>query len=166
MLPDILAPDLDIVFCGTAAGRRSAALGHYYAGRGNRFWNLLHQTGLTPRCLRPDEDSTLPAFGLGLTDLAKGVAGMDRDIPLQAYVVARLPVLLAEWKPRALAFTSLAAARIALRDAAIKPGHLASRGDLGAVELFALSSPSGANGHFSPDSWRELAAWRAGTGRR
>ena len=34
-LADFLAPDLHAVFVGTAAGDRSAARGHYYAGPGN-----------------------------------------------------------------------------------------------------------------------------------
>ena len=42
-LPDLLLPDLRVVFVGTAAGKRSAELGHYYAGRGNRFWRTLHE---------------------------------------------------------------------------------------------------------------------------
>jgi TDG/mug DNA glycosylase family protein len=55
-LADLLATDLRVVFVGTAAGRRSAALGHYYAGRGNRFWRTLFDIGLTPRRFgcRPD----------------------------------------------------------------------------------------------------------------
>ena len=54
-LPDVLRPDLDVVFVGTAAGRRSAAVGAYYAHPGNRFWKTLHSTGLTPRLFAPDE---------------------------------------------------------------------------------------------------------------
>ncbi|MBC7478279.1 MAG: mismatch-specific DNA-glycosylase, partial [Pseudorhodobacter sp.] len=49
MLPDYLAPGLDILFCGTAASSTSARVGHYYARNGNRFWRLLAETGLTPR---------------------------------------------------------------------------------------------------------------------
>ena len=75
MLPDILAKDLKVIFCGTAAGTRSAAIGHYYAGRGNQFWPLLHELGLTPRRLKPDDDHLLPHFGIGLTNLSTDVAG-------------------------------------------------------------------------------------------
>ena len=109
-----------MLFCGTAAGTASAARGQYYAGPGNRFWGLLAQTGLTPRLLRPDEDHLLPGFGLGLTDLAKGVAGMDREIPRAAYDPARLAALVAEWRPAVLAFTSLPAARLALADTTLR----------------------------------------------
>ena len=54
-LPDLLQPDLDVVFVGTAAGRRSADVGHYYVGAGNRFWSTLHHVGiarLRPRTTR------------------------------------------------------------------------------------------------------------------
>lgn len=45
VLDDVLAPNLRVVFCGTAVGVRSAARGHYYAGPGNDFWRLLHGSG-------------------------------------------------------------------------------------------------------------------------
>lgn len=52
VLPDVLKPDLKIVFCGTAAGRESAARGAYYAGSGNSFWKTLHEVGLYPALVR------------------------------------------------------------------------------------------------------------------
>ncbi|NLI00671.1 MAG: mismatch-specific DNA-glycosylase [Chthonomonadales bacterium] len=67
LLPDILAPDLDVVFIGAAPSPCAARLGHYYAGRGNRFWQLLFQAGLTPRELDASEDSTVLRYGIGLT---------------------------------------------------------------------------------------------------
>ena len=157
MLPDRLAPGLRVLFCGTAAGTASATRGHYYAGPGNRFWGLLAQTGLTPRLLRPDEDHLMPGFGLGLTDLAKGVAGMDREIPRTAYDPARLAALVAEWRPGVLAFTSLTAARLALGNTTLSAGALPPQPGFCGVALWALPSPSRANGHFSPGVWQALA---------
>ena len=55
VLPVILAPNLDIVFCGTAVSNISAQRGAYYAGPGNMFWPTLHEVGLTPRRLQPEE---------------------------------------------------------------------------------------------------------------
>jgi hypothetical protein len=66
------------VFVGTAAGKRSAELGHYYAGRGNRFWRTLHEVRLTPRRFKPAEFRNLLALGISLTDMSKLGAGMDR----------------------------------------------------------------------------------------
>lgn len=81
VLPDILAPGLDAVFVGTVVGKDSAAAGHYYFRPGNRFWIRLHQAGLTPAVLRPEDDSTLPQLGLGLTDLNKVNASSKDDVP-------------------------------------------------------------------------------------
>jgi TDG/mug DNA glycosylase family protein len=160
MLPDLIGPAPRMIFCGTAAGRASAAQGHYYAGPGNRFWPMLAETGLTPRRLRPDEDATLPALGLGLTDLAKGVAGMDREIPAGAYAPARLDAIVARHRPAALAFTSLAAGRLALGDRRVTAGRQPEQARWPGVALFVLPSPSGAaRGHFRAAPWQEAAAF-------
>lgn len=162
MLQDHLAPDLAILFCGTAAGHRSAALGHYYAGPGNKFWGLLADTGMTPRRLRPDEDHLLPSFGLGLTDLAKGVAGMDHEIPKSAFAPQSLAHLINQWLPRALAFTSLTAARLGLGDKHLPEGRLPADPRWPQMTIWALQSPSGANAHFTARSWQALGDWRRG----
>ena len=78
VLPDVIVPDLKIVFCGSAAGEKSARVGAYYAGPGNKFWRVLYEVRLTPRRLQPNEFSILPQFGIGLTDLVKTVSGGDR----------------------------------------------------------------------------------------
>ena len=63
MLDDVLEPGLSVVYCGTAAGTRSAAVRQYYAGRGNKFWPILHEVVLTPRLLAPSEYLLLPKYG-------------------------------------------------------------------------------------------------------
>lgn len=101
VLPDILAPDLDIVFVGSAVATVSRDAGHYYSHPRNSFWRRLHQSGLTPKQLRPQDDTALPAFGIGLTDLNKTVAQsnniglvydpkafLDRVLPLRPSIVA------------------------------------------------------------------------------
>jgi Uracil DNA glycosylase superfamily len=78
-LPDQLQCHLRLVFVGTAAGQRSADLGHYYAHPGNRFWRTMHEVGLTPRRYQPPEFPALLALGIGFTDLCKVGAGMDHE---------------------------------------------------------------------------------------
>lgn len=164
ILPDLLAPGLDILFCGTAVGATSARRGHYYARPGNLFWRTLAETGLTPRRLAPEEDHLMPALGLGLTDLAKHVAGQDAEIPPDAYAPDRLVALVAEWRPRAVAFTSLTAARIGLGLRRAAPGRQATDARMPGVALWALPSPSGlARSHFSIAPWQALADWRRET---
>ena len=68
-LPDYLRSGLDVIFVGAAASVRSAQSGHWYAGPSNKFYLLLSQSEFTPRQLKPEEDSGLPDFGIGLTCL-------------------------------------------------------------------------------------------------
>jgi TDG/mug DNA glycosylase family protein len=154
ILPDVLQPGLALVFCGTAAGQRSADEGAYYAHPGNLFWRALHQAGITPRLLAPAEFPLLPGFGIGLTDLAKRHAGNDSQLPRDAFDVAGLVAKIERHAPRMLAFTSKNAGRVALGRAA-DYGQQAER--LGSTQLFVLPSPSGqARGHWDIGPWLAL----------
>jgi TDG/mug DNA glycosylase family protein len=79
-LPDYLQPHLDLVFVGFNPGERSAAVGHYYAGRGNLFWPLLYEAGLLPVALTYTEDWRIVDFGIGLTDLVKRPSRSSSDL--------------------------------------------------------------------------------------
>lgn len=110
ILPDLLAEDLDLVICGTAAGAVSAARGAYYAGPGNRFWPVLAETGLTPHRFRPDEFPALLSLGIGLTDVCKTESGQDESLPRHGFDRQRLGDALRRFRPRLLAFNSKRAA--------------------------------------------------------
>src|SRR5262249_22269960 len=112
ILPDYLAPGLRVVFCGTTVGERSGERGHYYAGAGNEFWKLLFESGLTPLPLRPEEDSRVLEFEIGLTDLAKHVsassdAGLRKHYDVDAFIRK-----IEEFKPRWVAFHGKEAAKV------------------------------------------------------
>lgn len=155
ILPDVLQAGLALVFCGTAAGRRSAAEGAYYAHPGNLFWRALFETGLTPRLLAPGEFMQLPGYGIGLTDLAKHHAGNDSELPREAFDQAALFSKIERHQPGIVAFTSKNAARAAL-------GHHVDYGVQGEMientRVFVLPSPSGqARGHWRLEPWQQLA---------
>jgi len=69
-VPDILGPDLAVVFCGINPGRVSAAAGANFANPRNDFWRLLHAAGFTPRLLDPSEQFDLIEHGCGMTNAA------------------------------------------------------------------------------------------------
>jgi double-stranded uracil-DNA glycosylase len=160
VLPDLLQPGLRIVFCGTAAGNVSAARGAYYAHPQNRFWSALHAIGLTPRQLRPEEYHEMLQWGLGLTDIAKHVSGMDRELPpgaLGREAGAALKAKIMSAEPRWLAFTSLTAGRGYLGRAA---GFGEQPERIGRTRLWVLPSPSptaGWNWESNQHWWRMLA---------
>jgi TDG/mug DNA glycosylase family protein len=143
VLPDVLAPGLRIVFCGTAVSLTSAQLGAYYARPGNKFWATLFKVGLTPRQLRPEEYATITRYGLGLTDLAKSVAGADSTLAAHHFDSRALRVKIEQYRPRILAFTSKRAAKEYL-GRAVHYGLLPET--IGSTRLFVLTSTSGMAG--------------------
>jgi TDG/mug DNA glycosylase family protein len=159
-VPDILAPGLRLVFCGTALGRVSAERRAYYANPTNAFWRTLHATGLTARQLRPDEHATLPAIGIGLTDLCKTHYGNDAELPADAFDLDALAAKIARFRPQMLAFTSKTAASAVLRrpTGRIVTGRQAET--LSGSRIWVLPSPSGqARRSWDGAAWQALADW-------
>ena len=156
VLPDVMLPGLRLVFCGTAAGTRSAQERAYYAHPGNMFWRTVHGVGLTPRLLRPEEFLLLPTFGIGLTDLAKHHHGNDDELPRDAFDAASLRMKIDRFSPHVLAFTSKNAARAFYgRDVAFgeQPALL------GTTRCFVLPSPSGqARASWRIEPWADAAS--------
>jgi TDG/mug DNA glycosylase family protein len=155
VLPDLLQSGLKIVFCGTAAGTTSARRGHYYAHPQNKFWPTLHAIGLTPRRLDPSEFPLLAGWGVGLTDIAKTVSGMDKELPpgsLGRLACDALHANILSHQPAILAFTSLTAGRRFLRREA---GFGEQSETIGATRLWLLPSPSPAANW----NWREHERW-------
>jgi TDG/mug DNA glycosylase family protein len=67
-----------VLFVGINPGLRSAATGHHFAGYSNRFWKLLHESGLVPEPITYEDDRRLPEWGYGITNIvARATAGID-----------------------------------------------------------------------------------------
>jgi len=157
ILPDLLAPGLRLVICGSAAGRRSAEVGAYYAGPGNQFWGMLHRVGITPRVLAPAEFPALLGYGVGLTDVVKEAFGADSEIARHHFAAAStLEERIAAVRPVILAFNGKrSAAAYFGRTPAY--GYQAGR-DLGATRIYVAPSTSGAaRGFWDEGIWREVA---------
>ena len=158
VLPEQLRPGLRLVFCGTAAGRKSALEGAYYAHGQNKFWNTLHMVGLTPRLFAPQEYPLLDALDIGLTDIAKFTFGMDHQLPKDALGVEAAQALrkrISQFAPRHLAFTSLNAGRTVMGKPAIAGPQPQM---LGETQVWILPSPSPlASNHWDVAPWNALA---------
>ncbi len=156
VLPDILAPGLRIVFCGSAAGRRSAEVGAYYAGRGNLFWPTLALVGLTPHRFELHEFRDLPRYGLGLTDVCKTQFGADAELERSADDPDGLRRKIERYQPAAVAFVGKRPAQVFLGRRTVSYGLQPET--VGRTALFVLPSPSGlARGSWDEKWWWELA---------
>jgi double-stranded uracil-DNA glycosylase len=143
-VPDVLAPDLDVVFCGINPGRVSAAAGHHFANPRNDFWRLLHDAGFTPRLLAPAEQLELPRFGYGLTNAAYRTTPGSGDLRRTDFEGsgARLERIAEELRPRVIAFVGKEAYRGAFGE---RPELGLQERKLGETRLFVLPSTSPAN---------------------
>jgi TDG/mug DNA glycosylase family protein len=160
-LPDVIAPGLDVLFCGINPSLTSAAVGHHFARPGNRFWPALALAGLTPRRLTPDEDRELLRYGLGSTNIVdrptRTAAELTAD-ELRAGLAA-LADLVAVHRPRVLAVLGVTAWRLATGRPKAAMGRQPD--PLGGAVTWVVPNPSGLNAHHQlPDLARWYAALR------
>jgi TDG/mug DNA glycosylase family protein len=143
-VPDVLAPDLEVVFCGINPGRVSAEAGAHFANPRNDFWRLLHEAGFTPRLYEPSEQFELLELGIGVTNAAFRTTKGSGDLRRSDFAGSRerLARIALELRPRAIAFVGKEAYR----------GSFGQRPELGPqartiddVALFVLPSTSPAN---------------------
>jgi double-stranded uracil-DNA glycosylase len=147
-VPDLIAPELQVLFCGINPSLYSAAVGHHFARPGNRFWRTLFEAGLTERLLSPFEDALLLERRLGCTNLvARATARADElaESELRAGG-ARLRDLVLEHRPAWLAILGVSAYRIAFGAAKASIGPQPER--IGPTGIWMLPNPSGLNAHY------------------
>jgi TDG/mug DNA glycosylase family protein len=158
VLPDVLQASLRVVLCGTAVGTASARAGAYYAHKQNKFWRILHETGLTPALLSPHQYRELLQYGIGLTDFVKTHSGMDHQIPLSKLAEdsrTRLRAAVIKFRPAFLAFTSKTAGQ---RFLGAQRGYGEQAERIGETRIWILPSTSGAaNGSWRPEVWQRFA---------
>jgi len=151
-VPDVLGPDLDVLFCGINPGLMSAVTGHHFARPGNRFWPALHLSGFTPRRLRPDEEGLLPGLGLGITNVVArataGAAELSADEYRAGGEILRAKVLA--YRPRWLAVVGIGAYRAAFADRKAVLGRQSTI--IGDTRVWVLPNPSGLNAHFTAET--------------
>jgi TDG/mug DNA glycosylase family protein len=156
ILPDLLAPNLKLVFCGTAASHISAREGAYYANPQNAFWPTIHQIGLTPRLFLPKEFRQLLDYHIGLTDLAKAAQGMDKALKKEDFDREALEQKILDFQPKTLAFTSKKAASVYFKTQTQNLSYGLQEKALGKTSIWILPSPSGA----ARSSW-DITVWQA-----
>ena len=155
VLPDVLKANLKVVFCGTAASAKSAHVGAYYAGPGNRFWEALYTIGLTPYQLKPLEFHKVLQYSIGLTDLAQHSSGNDDTLKRDDFDAEALRQRILTEQPAILAFTSKRAAQEFLGQSVVYGWHAKT---IGKTRLFILPSPSGAaRRYWNIQYWQQLA---------
>jgi TDG/mug DNA glycosylase family protein len=154
-VPDVLGPDLDVVFCGINPGRVSDAAKAHFANPRNDFWRLLEAAGFTPRLYDPSEQLELLPLRIGITNAAYRTTPGSGDLRKADFEgsAARLEQIARDLRPRVIAFVGKEAYRGAFGER-VSHGRQVRRA--GETALFVLPSTSPAN---AAVPWAERLQW-------
>jgi TDG/mug DNA glycosylase family protein len=160
-LRDVVGPGTRVLLVGINPGIRSATIGHHFAGYSNRFWGLLHESGLVAEPLTAEEDGRLPEWGLGLTNLIRRPTPGVGTLRPGEYVTGlrSLRRKVRRLRPEIVAFIGVSLYRaIAGVKGPLPFGE--QPGTFEGARVVVLPNPSGRNAHFSYrqmlDAFREL----------
>ena len=147
-LADVIAPDLQVLFCGINPGLYSAAVGHNFARPGNRFWPVLFRSGFTERLLLPSEEEELLLFGCGITNIVNRATAAADELD-KSELLAGAKELTAKvhlYKPRYLAVVGLGAYRTAFQSPKAEVGLQTET--IAETRIWVLPNTSGLNAHY------------------
>ena len=105
-LPDHLRKGMKLVIVGCNPTESSVRVGHYYAGRTNQFWNILHESGVVPEPFDYHDDKRVIEFSIGLTDLVKRPTKTVEELTREDFAEGRIVLSqkLEEFAPHVVAF--------------------------------------------------------------
>ncbi|MEO8704793.1 MAG: G/U mismatch-specific DNA glycosylase, partial [Kofleriaceae bacterium] len=147
---DVMAPNLDVLFCGINPGLYSAAVGHHFAGPGNLFWGVLHANGFTPRLLTAFDEDEMLTYGYGITNMVPRASAQADDVNKEELRAGARTVRrkVLKYKPRFLAVCGLVAYRVGFERTKAQAGL--QEDTIGATKLWLLPNPSGLNAFHQP----------------
>lgn len=159
-LPDILAKNLSVIFCGINPARTAAVAGKHFVSGTNRFWRVLHLSGFTPELIHPENDRSILKYGYGLTTAVarptRHAGELSRDELVRAGSV--LERKLAPLKPRNIAFLGKMAYAAITKNPKLEWGPQPAL--FAGAAIWVLPNPSGLNRSFPLDalvaSYREM----------
>lgn len=168
-LPDLIAPHLDVLFCGINPGLTAAATGHHFAGRSNRFWRVIHLAGFTPAEISPQDDRAILGHGCGLTAVVKRPTASADQLSRAEFIAAAagFEQKVARYRPRFVAFLGKAAYSALSGQREVGWGLQPAR--MEGASVWVLPNPSGRNLAFGlddlVDAYRQLRLHaKAGSG--
>jgi TDG/mug DNA glycosylase family protein len=157
-LPDILAKNLSVIFCGINPGQTAATAGRHFVNRSNRFWRVLYLSGFTPEEIRPENDHSILIYGYGLTTAVARPTRRADELSREELVLAAsmLERKIAAFTPRNVAFLGKAAYAAIIKNPEVRWGRQSA--PFAGVSAWVLPNPSGLNRNFSLEAL--VAAYR------
>ncbi|PSB24558.1 G/U mismatch-specific DNA glycosylase [Stenomitos frigidus] len=159
-VPDLIAPDLRVLFCGINPSLYSAVVGHHFARPGNRFWPTLHAAGFTERLYAPRNDRDLLQLGYGITNVVDRATATADQLSTDELIVGGKQLLakVQRYQPQVLAVLGIGAYRTAFGRPKATIGRQSEGLPSDALQgtiVWVLPNPSGLNAHYQ---LKDLAA--------
>lgn len=163
-VPDLLGPDLRLLFVGINPGLWTAATKTHFAHPLNRFYPALFEAGITERPISPSDGMTeadrdyLRGRGIGFTNVVARATVRASELSATELREGgqRLFDLVLEHQPRVVAIAGITAYRTAFR---LPKATLGPQPEpMGASELWVVPNPSGLNAHETVASLAEAYA--------
>ncbi|HUW24777.1 MAG TPA: G/U mismatch-specific DNA glycosylase [Patescibacteria group bacterium] len=161
VVPDIIAPNLKVLFCGVNPGLYSGATGHHFAYPGNRFWKALYQAGFTARLFSPFEESKLLTFGYGIVNLVARATASEAALTKKELVAGGKTLVqkVRRFKPESVAILGIGAYQMAFFTPKAKVGPQEKL--INHTRIWVLPNPSGLNANYLlPDLVEEMKKLR------
>ena len=151
-LPDVIAPNLRVLFCGINPGLYTAAVGHHFARPGNRFWPALFKSGFTDRLLSPFEERELLASRLGISNVVPHATATAAELTREDFFAGGriLEAKVKRYHPRIVAILGVGAYRTAFANPKAIIGEQSE--SIYSARVWVLPNPSGLNANYQlPD---------------
>jgi TDG/mug DNA glycosylase family protein len=147
-IPDLIRPNLKILFCGINPGLYSGATGLHFARPGNRFWPALHKASFTERLLAPWENEELLDAGYGVTNLVMRTTATAAELGDDEFRAGRkaLTRKIRKYSPRWVAILGLGAYRTGFDRPEATVGRQVEM--IGSSGIWVLPNPSGLNANY------------------
>lgn len=147
-VPDVIAPNLKVLFCGINPSVYTAVVKHNFARPGNRFWPTLSAAGFTPRQFLPEEQQELLSLGFGITNVVDRATVAAADLSKEELRQGgeQLVQKVHQYKPQVLALLGISVYQAAFGEKGSGVGLQELM--IGGTQVWVLPNPSGLNFHF------------------
>lgn len=147
-VPDVIAPNLQVLFCGINPGLYTAAVGHHFARPGNRFWPALFKSGFTDRLVSPFEERELPKLGIGITNVVPHATATAAELTREDLIAGgrALAAKIKRFRPKVVAILGVGAYRDAFAKPKAQIGEQSER--IHDARVWVLPNPSGLNANY------------------
>lgn len=152
-VPDLLGPDLRLLFVGINPGLWTAATQTHFAHPANRFYPALLRAGIIERPISPSAGMTdadrawLTGRGVGITNLVRRATARASEVSATELRDGsrELLRLVLDREPRVVAVAGITAYRAAFGRPKAVAGEQADR--IGTSIVWVVPNPSGLNAH-------------------